>query len=453
MKQYDYIIIGSGQAGMPLAFSLAKKGTVAVIEKGLVGGTCINNGCIPSKTYVASARRAWDMLHGEEMGIEIPKAGKANLKKVNARKEAIINSYRKGIEMGFEKDENISLYRGTAHFVSDYVLDVNGTQFTSKHIFINVGARPRVQEAYQQIPHYTNKTLLQATELPEHLIIIGGSFVGVEFAQMFQRFGSKVTIVQRGDRLIQVEDEEVSDAVADIIKADGVDIIFNATDIQTTLNKDQSITVRANKTQSVTGSHILLAIGRMPNTDTLQLQNTTIKLNERGYVEVDDYCQTNVLGIFAMGDCNGKGAFTHTSYNDFQIVESYLSGDKARKISDRIMTYALFTDPPLGRVGMTKREALEKGHKVLLAYKSMSRVGRAIEKGETKGFMQAVIDAETHLILGASILGVGGDEIISSITNLMYAKQPYTVLRDAVHIHPTVSELIPTMLKDAKPLN
>ncbi|MCH5598926.1 mercuric reductase [Niabella ginsengisoli] len=454
MIHYDFIIIGSGQAGTPLAFNLAKKGKVAIIEKGQLGGTCVNNGCIPTKTYVASARKMWDISHGEEFGIDISQPAKANMQKIKQRKEAIIGEDRSGIEKGFLENENITLYRGEAHFASNYEIVVNGETLTSKNIFINVGSRPRVPDEYKHIPYFTNENLLKTTDLPEHLIIIGGSFIGVEFAQIFRRFGSKVTIVARGSRLIAVEDEDVSHEVAEILKSEKVDIIFNADDIQATENENGSITVVSNKekTVSVTGSHVLLAIG-MPNTDTLQLQNTDIQLNKRGFIEVDDYCQTDVAGIFAMGDCNGKGAFTHTSYHDYQVVESFLSGVKSRKISDRIITYSLFTDPPLGRVGMTKRQAIEKGYKVLLAHRPMDSINRAKVKGETKGFMQAIIDADTKLFLGACILGVGGDEIISALTNLMYAKQPYTVLRDAVHIHPTVSELLPTTLEDLKPLN
>jgi pyruvate/2-oxoglutarate dehydrogenase complex dihydrolipoamide dehydrogenase (E3) component len=453
MVHYDYIIIGSGQAGTPLAFSLAKTGRVAIIEKAQLGGTCVNNGCIPTKAYVSSARKIWDISHAGELGIDISQPGKANLQKIKKRKDNITGADRDSIEKGFNNDENITLYRGEAHFTSNYEIAVNGETLTSKNIFINVGSRPRVPDSYRHTPYFTNEDILQTTELPEHLVIIGGSFIGVEFAHIFKRFGSKVTIVERGPRLIAVEDDDVSQAVAEILTADGVDIIYDAGDIQTALNEDGTITVTANKEHSVTGSHILLAIGRMPNIDTLRLQNTDLRLNARGFIEVDDYCQTNVTGIFALGDCNGKGAFTHTSYHDYQVVESFISGAKRRKISDRIITYGLFTDPPLGRVGMTKRQALENGYKVLLAHRPMDKINRAKAKGETKGFMQAIIDADTLLFLGACVLGVGGDEIISALTNLMYAKQPYTVLRDAVHIHPTVSELLPTTLEDLKPLN
>lgn len=453
MKTFDYIIIGSGQAGTPLAFSLSKKGTVALIEKSKIGGTCLNYGCIPTKTYIASARRAWDATHGEEFGIEIPSGTITNLSKVNSRKDNLINTSRSGIEKAISENPNISLYLGEAKFSSNYEIEINGEIITSKNIFINVGGRALVPSEYLNVPHYTNIELLEEKRLPEHLIIIGGSYIGLEFGQMFRRFGSKVTIIERGPKLIGREDKEISQAVEEILKSDGLDIIYNADAISAQKNQDDTITVTAKSDgTSITGTHLLLAIGRLPNTDVLGLENTSIEIDKRGYINVDDYCQTNVEGIFALGDCNGKGAFTHTSYNDYQIVEDYLFGDKNRKISNRITTYGLFIDPPLGRVGLTKHEAISKGYTILVAHRPMTKVGRAKEKGETFGFMEAIIDDETNLFLGACVLGVGGDELINGFTNLMYAKQPYTVFRDGVHIHPTVSELIPTMLETLKPV-
>lgn len=389
------------------------------------------------------------------MGINIQSTAKADLHKIKQRKESIIQADRESIANGISNSTNITLYKGEAHFVSNYEIEVNGELISAKKIFINVGTRPFIPDGYKNVPYYTNETLLQTTELPKHLIIIGGSFIGVEFAQMFKRFGSEVTIIERGSRLIGVEDEDISETVTKILEANNIKLICNADDIQISENSDNSITVKTKKDGSapVNGSHVLLAIGRQSNTDTLQLQNTDINVTERGFITVDDYTQTNVEGIFALGDCNGKGAFTHTSYHDFQVVENFLSGAKTKKISDRIITYGLFIDPPLGRIGMTKKEALNKGYKVLLAHRPMSRVKRAKIKGETNGFIQAIIDAKTNLFLGASVLGVGGDEVISAITSLMYAKQPYTILRDSVQIHPTVSELLPTALEDLKPLN
>lgn len=453
MKHFDYIVIGSGQAGTPLAFSLSQKGKVALIEKSKIGGTCLNYGCIPTKTYIASARRAWDAQHGEEFGIEIPNGAITNLEKVNSRKNNLINASRDGIENNIEANENITLFRGEAKFINNYEIEINTEIITAKKIFINVGGRALIPDEFKNVPHYTNVELLELKELPEHLIIIGGSYIGLEFGQMFRRFGSKVTIIERGSKLIGREDEEVSQAVEEIFKAEGIEMIFNSDDIKARKNDDDTITINATKDgKNVTGTHLLLAIGRVPNTDSLGLEKTTIDTNSRGFINVDEFCQTNVEGIYAMGDCNGKGAFTHTSYNDFQIVDNHLFGDQSRKISDRITTYGLFVDPPLGRVGMTKAEALKQGYKVLVAHRPMSKVGRAKEKGETFGFMEAIINAENNQFLGACVFGVGGDELINGFTNLMYANQPYTVFRDGVHIHPTVSELIPTMLEKVVPL-
>lgn len=450
MEKFDFIIIGSGQAGVPLAFSLAKKGKVALIEKSLIGGTCVNTGCVPTKAYVASARRMWDSLHGEEMGIEIPDGAKTNLEKVKARKEILVNTSRDGIEKSIAENANITLFRGEAHFMSDYEIKVNNDLITANQIFINVGARAIIPKEFSTVDYLTNVDILQLTKIPDHLIIIGGSYIGLEFGQMFKRFGSKVTIIERGNRLISKEDENVSNAIAQIFRDEKIVIEFDAVELVASQD-EKIISIYINGTKKeINGSHLLLAVGRSPNTDTLCIENTSIRCDEKGYIIVDDYCKTNVAGIFAIGDCNGKGAFTHTSYNDFQIVEDYLLGDKKRKISDRITTYGLFIDPPLGRVGMTKAQAIEKGFSVLIGNKPMNKIGRAKEKGETKGFMEAVIDAKTNQFLGACVLGVGGDEIISGITNLMYAKQPYTMLRDSIHLHPTVSELIPTMLENLK---
>ncbi|SHM63950.1 mercuric reductase [Flavobacterium xanthum] len=451
MKKFDFVIIGSGQAGVPLAFSLSKKGTVALIEKSFLGGTCVNNGCVPTKAYVASARRMWDSLHGEEMGIDIPAGAKANLEKIKARKDILVKGSREGIEKSISSNDKITLFRGEAHFISNYKIAINDDKITAKQIFINVGARAIIPKEFSKVDYLTNVDILELAKLPEHLIIIGGSYIGLEFGQMFKRFGSKVTIIESGDRLISKEDENVSDAIATILQEDDIAIEFNAEEINVTQGGTEILVEINGGDKEITGTHLLLAVGRAPNTDTLQLENTSIMYDEEGYITVDDYCKTNTAGIFAIGDCNGKGAFTHTSYNDFQIVEEYILGAKKRKISDRITTYGLFIDPPLARVGMTKAEATEKGFSILIGRRPMDKIGRAKEKGETKGFMEAIIDAKTNQFLGACVLGVGGDEIISGITNLMYAKQPYTIFRDAIHIHPTVSELIPTMLEDLQP--
>jgi len=452
MENFDYIIIGSGQAGVPLAFSLSEHGTVAIIEKSFIGGTCVNNGCTPTKAYVASARRVWDSFHGEDLGIEIPTGTKVNLKKIKDIKDTLVKNSRNGIEKSFHDNEKITLINGEAHFLSNYEIKVGDKKLSGKQIFINVGARAKVPAEYNDIPFYTNESILEITDIPKHLIIMGGSYIGLEFGQMFKRFGSEVTIIEHNENLIDKEDKTVTDAISEILKLEGISIVLNAKENTVQQNNKGDIVVTTKKTK-ITGSHLLLAVGRTINSDTLCLENTDIIVGKRGNIEVDDYCKTNVENIFAIGDCNGKGAFTHTSYNDFQIVENLLLNKKDRKISDRIITYGLFIDPPLGRVGMTKKEAIKEGYEIKVGFKPMSEVSRAKEKGETLGFMEVIIDTKTNLFLGACVLGVGGDEIISGITNLMYAQQPYTVLKDAVHIHPTVSELIPTMLENLKKEN
>ncbi len=455
MKQFDAIVIGSGQAGTPLVFSLGKEGKkVAFIEKEKIGGTCLNVGCTPTKTYVASARKMWDAQHSEELGIEIPAGAKTNLAKVKERKDNLINASRENIEKAIADNENITLFYGEASFESDKVVKVNDDILTAELIFINVGARAFVPSEYQSVNYLTNESILELTELPEHLVVIGGSYIGLEFGQMFRRFGSQVTVIERSNHLISREDEETSVAVEDICESEGIKLILNAECLSAEENADQTITVKTRCEQNplVAGTHLLLGIGRTPNTDTLRLENTNIETNKSGFISVNDFCETNVKGVFALGDCNGKGAFTHTSYNDYQIVENYLFGNQSRKISDRIQTYGLFIDPPLGRAGMTKKEALAKGFKILEAKREMATIARAKEKGETKGFMSAIINAENNQILGASVLGVGGDEIITSILNVMNANLPFTAIRDSVVSHPTISELIPTMLERPKPV-
>lgn len=453
MKSFDAIIIGSGQAGTPLAFSLAARGKkVAFIEKKQVGGTCLNVGCTPTKTYVASARRMWDFHHAAEMGVDFSGSFKANLPAVKKRKDDLIGKSIDGIRKGLDENENITFYKGAANFISDYEVEVNNERLTAPQIFINVGGRAIVPGEYIGMNILTNENILDLTELPEHLVIIGGSYIGLEFGQMFKRFGSKVTIIERGENIISREDTEVSEAITEFMKTEGVEFVFGAKKIAPSFQNNE-FTITVNDTQQITGSHLLLAIGRAANTDTLQLQNTSIETDKRGFITVNDFCQTNVDGIFALGDCNGKGAFTHTAYNDYQVVENYLFGDKSRKISDRIMTYGLFVDPPLGRAGITKKEALAKGIKLLEGKREMKRIARAKEKGETNGFMQILVDADTKKIIGACILGVGGDEIITSILNIMSANMDYTLIRDTMVLHPTISELIPTTLETLTAVN
>ncbi|MBW6478321.1 MAG: FAD-containing oxidoreductase [Bacteroidales bacterium] len=451
MKNYDAIIIGSGQAGTPLAFKYAsQKMNVAFIEKEHFGGTCLNVGCTPTKAYVASARRMFDAQNGEALGIQIPEGATANLKKIRQRKDALIKKSVDGLSYALGKNKYIDIYKGEASFKGRKTVIVNEKEITADKIFINVGARARVPEGFENVNFMTNKEILQLDEIPEHLVIVGGSYIGLEFGQIFRRFGSEVTIIEKGDRLIGREDPEVSFAIQQILEKEGINFRLNARCLSGTQHSPGNITVRVDCSEGdkeISGTHLLLAVGRVPNTDTLKSEAAGINLNDRGYVVVNDCLETNVQGIYALGDCNGRGAFTHTSYNDYEIVAENLFEGKDRKVTDRIMTYALFIDPPLGRAGMTTEQAIKSGTNIKTGYRKMEDVARAREKGETEGFMQVVIDGDTERILGAAVLGVGGDEIISGILNVMYADMPYTVIRDSVQVHPTVSELIPTMLE------
>lgn len=457
IKKFDAIVIGSGQAGTPLVFKLAAQDLkVAFIEKEHFGGTCLNTGCTPTKAYIASARRMFDAQNGEALGIHIPAGAKVNLSKVKERKDKLIQKSVAGIKTGLEKNDNIETYLGEAVFSGRKQISVNGEELIADEIYINVGGRARVPEEYQLVNPLTNQSILELTELPKHLIIVGGSYIGLEFGQMFKRFGSKVTIVEMKDRIIGREDEDVSASVQQTLEHEGVEFRLNAICLGAKKLDDNQISVSVDCEQGepeVIGSHVLLAMGRIPNTDALGLEKTGIKIDQRGFIEVNDHLETNVPGIYALGDCNGRGAFTHTAYNDYEIIANNRFDGGTRKVSDRILTYGLFVDPPLGRAGMTLTQAKESGKKLLVGKREMSRIARAKEKGETDGFMRVVVDAETERILGAVVLGVGGDEIISSILNIMLADQPYTVIRDSVQVHPTVSELIPTLLQTLKPLN
>ncbi len=450
MKHFDAIIIGSGQAGTPLAFKLASEGKIiALIEKEHVGDTCLNVGCTPTKAYVASARRMWDAMHGDEMGIAIPPGVKANLKKIKDRKDALIKTSVDGLNRAIQKNDKLHLIEGVAKFVDQKTVEVNGDLLTADFIYINVGARAVIPKMFADTHYLTNKSILELETIPTHLIILGGSYIGLEFGQMFKRFGSKVTIIERGERLIYREDEEVSSSIHEFLGEEGIHFKMN-TKCTHAENTTDGITLKLDMNgviSEISGSHLLLAVGRKPNTDLLNLKKTDLKTDEKGIIEVNDYLETSVKGIYALGDCNGKGAFTHTAYNDYEIIAENLFDGKDRKVSDRIMTYGLYIDPPLGRVGMTFREAKEKGYQIKVAHMPMSKIARAKEKGETHGFMSAMIDGQTNKILGACVLGVGGDEIISGIINIMYAQQPYTVIRDSIVPHPTVAELIPTMLE------
>src|SRR6266567_7346166 len=457
MQQFDAIIIGTGQAGPPLAARLVKAGMkVAIIERKAFGGTCVNTGCIPTKTLVASAYAANMARRAGDFGIRLQGDVAVDMNAVKARKDAVSGTSRTGVEQWLKGLKSCTVYQGHARFLSAREIAVGAEVLRAEKIFINVGGRAFVPPlpGLKQVPYLTNSSIMDMNFLPEHLVVIGGSYIGLEFAQMYRRFGSAVTVVEMESRLIAREDEDVSAGVADILQQEGIDIRTNAKCLRVARrSKGLSLAVDcAGDRSELTGSHLLLAVGRRPNTDDLGLEQAGIAVDKRGYIQVDDQLRTNVPGIWVLGDCNGKGAFTHTSYNDSEIVAGNVVDRDPRGVSDRIAAYALYTDPPLGRAGMTEREVRKSGRPALIATMAMEDVSRAYEKGETKGFMKILVDKETKQILGASLLGLSGDEAIHCILDVMYAKAPFTVLHRAVHIHPTVSEFIPTMLDDLRPL-
>lgn len=454
-QSFDAIVIGAGQAGPPLAGRLTAAGqTVAVIERKLVGGTCVNYGCIPTKTLVASAHAAHLARRGADFGVGTGEVG-IDMAKVKARKDAIMLADRRGVEDWLEGMDGATLIRGHARFVDPHTIDVDGQLLRADRIFLNVGGRAVVPDfpGLDGIDYLTNVGILDLDVVPEHLVIVGGSYIALEFAQMYRRFGARVTVVEKGPRLTSREDEDVSATIAEVLRAEGIDVVLDATGIRFAKRDSGFEVTPRDGADPIAGTHLLLAVGRAPNTDDLGLENAGVDLDGRGYVVVDDELRTTAEHIWAMGDCNGKGAFTHTSYNDFEIVAGNLLDDDPRRVSDRVTTYALYIDPPLGRAGLTVDQVRKSGRKALVGKRPMTRVGRAVEKGETQGFMKVVVDAETEEILGAAIFGVGGDEVVHSILDVMTAKLPYTAISRTMHIHPTVSELVPTMLQELKPLD
>ncbi len=430
--------------------------SVAIFERKLFGGTCVNTGCIPTKTMVASAYAAHMTRRAGEFGVNVDGKVSVDMRRVKARKDEISGKSRIGVETWLKQMKNCTVFQGHARFESAREVSVGPERISAEKIFINVGGRAIVPEmpGLDQVKYLTNSSMMGVDFLPRHLIVVGGSYVGLEFGQMFRRFGSEVTVIEMGPRLIQREDEDVSAAIKEILEGEGIAMRLNAKCIAFSKRGEETI-ARVECTEGapeVSGTHVLLAVGRRPNTDDLGLEKAGVATDPRGYIVVDDQLRTSVPGIWALGDCNGKGAFTHTSYNDGEIAAANLLDNDRRRVSDRITAYALYVDPPLGRAGLTEAEVRKTGRKALIGKRPMTKVARAVEKGETQGFMKVTVDAETHAILGAAILGVGGDEVIHSILDVMYAKAPYTVIRRAVHIHPTVSELIPTMLGELQPL-
>ncbi len=456
-RRFDSIIIGSGQAGPALAARLTGAHlSVAFIEREHFGGTCVNDGCVPTKTLVASAHAAFVARRHADFGVTLGGPIGVDMKAVKARKDAIVQASVNGVTQWVKGMPGLSVFWGHARFTGPHQVTVNGETLEAEKIFINVGGRPTVPDwpALRDIPYLTNSSIMNVDFLPEHLIVIGGSYIGLEFAQMYRRFGSRVTVVEQGSRLIAREDEDVSEAIQDILGREGIELRLGAECIGVE-KRDGGIAVTAHCASGapkILGSHVLLAMGRRPNTDGLGLEAAGINMDERGYIQVDEQMRTNVPGVWAMGDVNGRGAFTHTSWNDYEIVAANLFDNDPRRVSDRITAYALFIDPPLGRAGMSEREVRASGRSALIGKMPMTRVGRAKERGETLGFMKVIVDAETKRILGAALLGLNGDEIVHSLLDIMYADAPYTVISRAMHIHPTVTELIPTLLQNLKPL-
>lgn len=452
---FDAIVIGTGQAGPPLAARLSEAGLrVAIVERHRFGGTCVNTGCIPTKAMVASAYAAYMTRRAEDFGVIREGGVHVDMARVKARKDGISGQSSSGVETWLRGLQHGVVYTGHARFVSPREVEVGTTRLSAERIFINVGGRALVPAipGLDGVPVLTNSSMMELDVLPAHLIIIGGSYIALEFGQMFRRFGSQVTILERGARLLGREDEDIAAAVHGILTDEGIDVRVGVDAIRVSGAGDAlSVHFTAGDTTHIlNGSHLLLAVGRQPNTSDLGLEHAGVKTDARGYITVDEQLRTNVDGIWALGDCNGRGAFTHTSYNDYEIVAANILDGEARSVADRIPAYALYTDPPLGRAGMTEQEARASGHRVAIGTRPMTRVGRAVEKGEAKGLMKVVVDADSDAILGAAILGVGGDEVVHTLLDVMYAKAPYQLLQRAMHIHPTVAELVPTMLGELK---
>jgi pyruvate/2-oxoglutarate dehydrogenase complex dihydrolipoamide dehydrogenase (E3) component len=455
-RKFDTIIIGTGQAGPSLAARFSAAGmTVAIIERHKFGGTCVNTGCIPTKTLVASAYAAHLARRGEDYGFAIGGEVRVDMKRVKARKDSVAGRSNRGVEQWLQGLAKCTVIRGHARFESSRVVRVNDELLEANKIFINVGGRAAVPSmpGISDVPFLTNSSMMDVDFLPEHLIVVGGSYIGLEFGQMYRRFGSEVTVIEMGPRLIRREDEDISESVRQILEEEGVGIRLHAECISMELRGDK-VVARLGCDEGppeVLGSHVLLAVGRIPNTQDLGLDRAGIGTDDRGYIVVDDELRTNVPDIWALGDCNGRGAFTHTSYNDYEIVADNLLNGDHRHVSDRIQTYALFIDPPLGRCGMTDAEIRKSGRHAMVATYPMQRVSRAVEKGETQGFIKVAVDADTKQILGAAILGTGGDEVIQILLDMMYAKAPYTTIQRSMHIHPTVAEFLPTVLSNLQP--
>jgi pyruvate/2-oxoglutarate dehydrogenase complex dihydrolipoamide dehydrogenase (E3) component len=454
MEPFDAIVIGTGQAGPSLAVRLANAGRkVAILERARFGGTCVNTGCIPTKAMVASARAAWTARNAAQFGVQIGGELRVDMKRVKERKDQISGDANAGVTKWLETTPGVTVIRGQGRFSGPRTVRVGERELTAGQVFINVGGRairPPLP-GLDAVPYWTNSSIMAVDFLPPHLIILGGGYVALEFAQMYRRFGSEVTVLESSPRLLPREDEDISAEIRAILEAEGVLVICGAEAVKVS-GAAGAIEIALQGREAVRGSHLLVAVGRQPNTADLGLREAGVETDARGYIKVDDELRTTADGVWALGDCNGKGAFTHTSYNDYEIVAANLLDGEHRKVSDRVPAYALYIDPPLGRAGMSEAEARTSGRQVLVARMPMSRVSRARERSETRGFMRALVDAKTKRLLGASLLGINADEVIHLFIDVMTAQAPYTVITRAMHIHPTVAELIPTLLEGLEPL-
>jgi pyruvate/2-oxoglutarate dehydrogenase complex dihydrolipoamide dehydrogenase (E3) component len=457
MPAFDALVIGTGQAGPALAARLSRAGmSVAVVERAKFGGTCVNDGCTPTKAMVASAYAAHMARRAADYGVRLEGEPRVDLRAVMARKDAIVAKSSGGVQKWMEGLEKGKLYRGHARFTAPDRVRVNGEDLTAERIFVNAGGRPLVPDmpGLSEVPYLTNQQMMTLRELPEHLLVIGGSYIGLEFGQMMRRFGSKVTVIEMGARLVGREDEDVSQALREILEAEGIEVRLNAKCLSVKKAPD-GVSVGLDCSEGAPraeGSHLLLAVGRVPNTDDLGLEAAGVKTDARGYIEVDEALRTTNPRVWALGDCNGKGAFTHTAYNDYEIVADNLLNGAKRKWTDRVPVYALYTDPPLGRVGMNEGEIRKAGIRALVGKRPMTRVSRAVEKGETLGFLKIYVEAQSRRILGASLLGTSADEVVHSLIDAVYARTPVEEFQRHVRIHPNVSELLPTVMEDLKPL-
>jgi len=457
-QKYDLIWIGTGQATGTVVPKLVESGkTVAIAEGGKVGGSCVNYGCTPTKTLVASARAAHMARRGPDFGVETGPVS-IDFNKVMARQNEIRNTTSQGLRDWLESLEGVTIYPEYASFEDKHTIRVGEQLIQGKTIIINAGARPRLIpiDGIEAVPWLDNVRLLNLSELPDHLVIVGGSYISLEFAQIFRRLGSRVTILEAGPQLIFREDHDIAAAIQEILQDEGIKIYLNAKPEQVEEYQEKKIQIHFSqdgKELDVTGSHLLLAVGRVPNSDTLNLEAAGVAVTDRGHIQVDEFLRTNQPHIYALGDINGEGAFTHTSVNDGEIFWDQYSGEGDRVLSTRIPTYALYIDPPLGRVGMSEKEARESGQDIWMATRAMERISRAREKDETSGMVKILVDMGSEEIVGAAILGVGGDEVINTFTPFMYTGQSYQQFRKAVLPHPTVAELLPWILYDLQPLN